>query len=127
MMTARSFGRRAHLMLKLAAVCGWLALAALSLVPGSERLHTNLSGNFEHLLAYALAGCVTRLAFRRTPSRWQLLVFSGAAAGFEICQIWIPGRSAGVDNWAASSMGALIGIVSARSMVHLFEKAGVRA
>jgi VanZ like family len=112
------FGRRTQEALRIAAGCSWITLAMLSLVPGRDRPHLGISANFEHLLAYALAGFVTRLVLRRTASRWQFLAFSGAAAFFEVCQIWIPGRAAGFDNWAASSVGALIGIVLARRRAH---------
>lgn len=112
------FGRRAQRALRIAASCSWIALAVLSLVPGRDRPHIGIPSNFEHILAYALAGFVTRLVLRRTGSRWQFLAFSGAAAFFEVCQIWITGRSAGFDNWAASSAGALLGIVLARRRAH---------
>ncbi len=91
-------------------VCSWLALAVLSLVPGHLRPHTGMPGNAEHLVAYALAGAASRLGWRKISSRYLLLAFSIASAFFEICQIWIPGRTAGIDNWMASTFGALIGI-----------------
>ncbi len=110
--------RRVTAVVTVAAVCSWLTLTIISLVPGSERPHTGMSGNAEHMLAYFLASLVTRLAFRHTASRWQLVAFSAASALFEVCQIWIPGRHAGVDNWAASSAGALLGILLARVIAH---------
>jgi VanZ family protein len=85
-------------------------LAVLSLVPGNERPHTGLAGQYEHVLAYALASLVTRLAGRRVASVWQFAAFCLAAGVFEICQIWVPGRSAAAGDWLASSAGALIGI-----------------
>ena len=107
---------------RLAAICSWIMLTVLSLLPGSDRPHTGLSGNAEHMMAYLLAALVTRLAFRQAESRWQLIAFSAAAAFFEVCQIWIPGRHAGIDNWAASSAAALIGIVTARIVCHHIER-----
>jgi VanZ family protein len=95
---------------KLFVVCSWLALTVLSLVPGHLRPHTGMPGNAEHLVAYALAGAASRIGWQRIPSRNLLLAFSIASAFFEICQIWIPGRTAGIDNWIASTFGALIGI-----------------
>jgi VanZ family protein len=97
-----------------------MTLAVLSLVPGDERPHTGLAGQYEHVMAYALAGFVTRLAGHRIPSRWQLVAFSLAAGAFEICQIWIPGRSPAVIDWLASSIGALIGIAIGRQIAHAF-------
>ena len=88
------------------------------LVPGSDRPHTGASGNVEHVMAYVLAAAVTRLAFPHVQSRWQIIAFSAASAVFEICQIWIPGRSAGIDNWLASSSGAVVGVVLVRAVLH---------
>lgn len=110
--------RRLHQLVQAAAFCSWATLAVLSLVPGRDRPHTGASGNAEHFLAYVLAAAVTRMAFRETASRWQVLAFSAASAVFEVCQIWIPGRQAGLANWATSSAGALVGIVVVRSLVH---------
>ena len=103
---------------RFAAVCSWITLTVLSLVPGRMRPHTGASGNIEHMMAYILAALVTRIAFRDIQTRWQFAVFSAAAASFEICQIWIPGRSAGVDNWAASTAGVLVGLLVAQAVVH---------
>ena len=63
---------RVQTLCRIAAACSWLTLAVLSLVSGSERPHTGMSGNIEHMMAYFLAFLVTRLAWRRTASRWQL-------------------------------------------------------
>jgi VanZ family protein len=113
----RFYNRRVQQALRVLAVCSWILLAVLSLVPGQDRPHTGMTGNLEHTIAYFLAAFTTRLIARRIPSRWQLLAFSACAVLFEICQIWIPGRSAGMDNWAASSLGALLGIVSAKTLM----------
>jgi hypothetical protein len=110
--------------IKLFVVCSWLALAALSLVPGYLRPHTGMPGNAEHFVAYALAGAASRLGWQGISSRYILMIFAVAAAFFEICQIWIPGRTAGIDNWAASTFGALIGIAIARFVTH--QKLGAR-
>ncbi len=104
--------------LRFAAVSSWTGIAVLSLVPGRDRPHTGASGNVEHVMAYVLAAAVTRLAFPHVQSRWQIIAFSAASAVFEICQIWIPGRSAGIDNWLASSSGAVVGVVLVRAVLH---------
>jgi VanZ family protein len=118
------YDRRVQQALRLATVCLWVTLGMLSLVPGRDRPHTGMSGNFEHMLAYFLAAFATRLVLRQIESRWQLLTFSTCAAVFEICQIWIPGRSAGMDNWAASSVGALLGIAAARTLTQAVKRRG---
>lgn len=100
----------------LAAAC-CLVITVLSLLPGNERPHTGFSGNIEHVVAYAGTACFVALALLRRPIAVLVIAFSAASAFFEICQIWIPGRSAGFDNWFASTLGALIGVAAARYIV----------
>lgn len=109
---------RVHAVLVGAAAVSWVVLTVLSLLPGSSRPHTGYSGNLEHLVAYALSAGATRLCPFGVPSRMQLLGYSLASALFEVAQIWIPGRLAGVDNWIASTAGALAGILAARLYAH---------
>ena len=104
-------------MLKALAGACCLVIIVLSLLPGNERPHTGFSGNIEHVVAYAGTACFVALALLRRPVAVLVIAFSAASAVFEICQIWIPGRSAGFDNWFASTLGALIGISAARYIV----------
>jgi len=99
------------------ATCSWILLTILSVVPARHRPHTGVSGNIEHIIAYVLAALVTKLAFSRLSSLKQIVAFSSASAFFEFCQIWIPGRSPGIDNWAASTFGAAIGILLAQAFL----------
>ncbi|MFG1343314.1 VanZ family protein [Xanthobacter autotrophicus DSM 431] len=96
------------------AVMLWLVITVLSLLPGNERPHTGYSGNAEHFAAYAGAASVTALAFRSWAPVWLVLPFSLASALFEVAQLFIPGRSSGVDNWFFSTFGALVGVLLAR-------------
>lgn len=109
---------RVHAALVAAAAASWAVLTVLSLLPGPDRPHTGLSGNLEHAIAYALSAGATRLCLFGVLSRMQLLCFSLASGLFEIGQIWIPGRSPGLDNWASSTAGALAGIMAARWYAH---------
>lgn len=99
------------------AVSLWIVIIVLSLLPGDERPHTGASGNVEHLMAYVGTGCITALAFRNVSLPWLVLPFCAASGLFEIIQIFIPGRSAGFDNWFASTLGALAGALIARRLV----------
>jgi VanZ family protein len=110
---------RWQLIVRSAAVCAWIALAVLSLVPGAERPHTGAPGNVEHAVAYALTGWVTAVALWRAHRGYIAAALILAAAAFEVCQIWIPGRGAAVDNWLASSFGAVIGVVAACALTRL--------
>ena len=116
-----------RLALRTAAFASWALITVLSLVPGEDRPHTGIGGQFEHVMAYLLSALVTRLAIRRTASRAQVLGFSAASAFFEICQIWIPGRSSAVGDWLASTFGALVGVMIARAVAHLLEMRKWRA
>lgn len=109
---------RVHAALVAVSAASWLALTVLSLLPGSHRPHTGWSGNLEHAVAYALSAGFTRLCLFGVLSRMQLLGFALSSGLFEICQIWILGRSPGLDNWAASTAGALAGLMAARWYAH---------
>lgn len=98
------------------AIVLWLVIVVLSLVPGDERPHTGFSGNMEHFVAYAGTAGITALGFRRLPPLWIALPFCIASALFELAQFYIPGRSPGLDNWLASSLGALAGAYGARHL-----------
>jgi hypothetical protein len=114
----------------IAAIARWLspaavaALTILSLVPGEDRPHTGVSGNLEHLAAYAITAGLIATGFPAWPVAWILAGLSAASATFEVLQIWIPGRSPTAENWAASSAGALLGAAGARLLCRLLQARG---
>ncbi len=84
----------------------------LSLVPGTLRPHSGVSGHLEHFMAYAGTGAFYALSGRR---RLSLL---GAAIGLsrlsgavEIAQLWIPGRTGEIAGFLWSSAGAGLGLL----------------
>jgi hypothetical protein len=90
---------------------GIVALALLSWTPGDYMIRTGADGHMEHVGAYVLASANAALGYGR--GRGYVLI--GAAyclyAGLlELGQIVIPGRHAGFDDFAASSIGALLGV-----------------
>ncbi len=93
----------------------WLCvptIAILSLVPGQARPHTGLPGQAEHFLAYLMTALVLGCQARNLTSRITLAIALCAYGGMlEVLQIWIPGRSAQVIDFAASSFGALTGVL----------------
>ena len=107
---------------RVAAIIGIVAVVVISLVPGNERPHTGMSGNAEHFIAYGMVAGALGLGFVRLPI-WLgplgLSLFSGFA---EICQIWIPGRSPGVDNWVESTFGAVAGAAAALAIIALLRR-----
>ncbi|MFG1224515.1 VanZ family protein [Xanthobacter autotrophicus DSM 597] len=102
---------------KVLAIVFCLVITVLSLLPGQERPHTGFSGNIEHVVAYAGTVGVTAYAFLSPGIAVLTLGFSAASAVFEICQLFIPGRSSGLDNWIASTLGALVGATAARHLL----------
>lgn len=103
-------------LLRPAAIVVIAGIALLSLVPGSLRLQTGASGNFEHALAYLAAAMAVGLAWRSSLGWRGPVAFSAFAGLLEIVQIFVPGRHAGIDNWAASTCGAVIGIALAATL-----------
>ena len=100
----------------------WAALTCigliivLSTVSGNLRPHTGAPGNFEHAIAYAATGAVVAFGFSSRPLTLVAAFFAILSGSLEIAQIWIPGRSAGWDNFVASTAGALAGGVVVRLM-----------
>jgi hypothetical protein len=95
----------------LAALISALALAVLSLVPGSLRPHTGLCGPAEHFIAYAGAGLLYALC---VASAWRRLLglfgFAVAACAFEALQMFVPDRNPAVFDALSSTAGAALGI-----------------
>ncbi len=89
-----------------------LAIAVLSLVPGEARPHTGLPGQAEHFLAYFLTALLVGVQLRELAYRSTLALALCAYAGvLETLQLWVPGRSAQLIDFAASSSGALSGMI----------------
>ena len=97
---------------------GWIGVAmivVLSLVPGWARPHNQLGlpGEYEHLVAYMLTAGTLGLAYRKATIRVLLLTLLViCAALLEIAQIWVPGRTAQLIDFGASSIGAGGGLLA---------------
>lgn len=108
-----------------AAVSGWAgfgAILVLSLVPGSLRPPNvfGLPGQYEHLLAYTLTAGALSLASSKARLRvGSLILLVLTAALLETAQISIPGRTARVLDFAASSSGAGLGLLAAALLDYL--------
>jgi VanZ family protein len=86
----------------------------LSWIPKAWEVRTGAAGQVEHLLAYAGTAGLLAFGFHRAPA-WQLGAALAVLAGvLEVGQIWVPGRTAQVIDFAASAGGALLGIAAAR-------------
>ena len=91
----------------------------LSLVPGTLRPHSGVSGHLEHFIAYAGTGALFAASGRRR------LALMGAAIGLswlsgavEIAQLWIPGRTGEVAGFVWSSAGAALGLLVGQRLWH---------
>ncbi len=108
-MDIERIGRR---LFQVAGVICLLTITVLSVLPGADRPHVFGSGNVEHVIAYiGTAFFASSLPGLRG---WRVvLLLSAASLAFEGLQMFIPGRSPGLDNWLASTAGALIGLALA--------------
>jgi VanZ family protein len=96
-------------------ITGWLAVllvVIMSLVPGKLRPHV-LSNNYEeHCLAYMVVGYLLAMGCPTIGRRVAVGVMLAIGAGWlEIAQLFIAGRTASVADFAASVLGACIGIM----------------
>ncbi len=96
----------------IAGYIGYAMIVALSVLPGETRPHTGAGGEYEHWMAYALVGAAFAVGYSATRAR--LLAGSAltaSAAGLELLQNLIPGRTPELAGFVASSLGAWSGII----------------
>jgi VanZ family protein len=88
-------------------------IIVLSLIPGDERPHTGLAGQFEHAIAYFGTAVFLGVGFRTMGGRAATIsLLVGLAAILELIQRLIPGRHSQFIDWFASSFGAGFGILA---------------
>jgi hypothetical protein len=88
-------------------------LAILSWTPGDEMIRTGAPGDLEHVAAYLITGSVVAVGYSSRLGYWLLALLLCAWAGvLETGQLWVPGRHAQLIDFAASSIGAILGISS---------------
>lgn len=93
---------------------GFAMIVMLSLAPAAARPHSGYSGEYEHLLAYALVGFAFGMGCRT--AKWQLvsgLALSSASAILELLQTFVPGRTPEITGFATSSLGTWLGLAVA--------------
>ncbi|ACA18284.1 hypothetical protein M446_3918 [Methylobacterium sp. 4-46] len=87
----------------------------LSWIPREWEIRTGLLGQIEHVIAYCGAAALLATAYphiRRAPLSAGLV---GLAGLLEVGQIWVPGRTPQVIDFAASSAGAILGVLLGRA------------
>jgi VanZ family protein len=103
-------------------IAGWACAGAiffLSVVPGEARPHSGVApGHVEHVLAYLVTAVLIGLGH----PRWRLqacALLIGFAAVLESVQIWIPGRNAEFNGFAASALGIVFGCAGVAALDRL--------
>jgi VanZ family protein len=90
-----------------------VALAVLSLVPGSGIVRTGWDGDLEHVIAYAAATPIIAAAYARRLGVRRLAALLVAYAGaLELGQNFSPGRHPALLDFAASAAGVIAGSVA---------------
>ena len=88
----------------------WFSIAVLgvaSWLPAEEMIRTGADGRLEHAAAYLISGLAVFTAYSRR-FKWLIAILMMCYAGIlEFGQLWVPGRHAGILDWAASSGGVL--------------------
>jgi len=87
-----------------------LALVLLSWLPGDEMVRTGANGRAEHAIAYFGTAVMMALAYRERPRLLvQTLLLVALAGILEAGQLYAPGRTAALFDFASSGAGAALG------------------
>jgi hypothetical protein len=101
-------------------IATWFCVAlliVLSLMPGAARPHTSLAGQWEHLIAYAGAGIIATLSYRRP--MWVVIGLGVLGCSLELLQNLVPGRSPAVLDAIFSTAGGGAGAGSGALLMML--------
>jgi VanZ family protein len=95
---------------RIAAWVSIVAVAVLSLLPGSRIVRTELGGSLEHVIAYTGTALLTALAYEERGTLRPLALLVAYAALLEFLQKFSPGRHAQLRDFLFSAAGVMIGI-----------------
>ena len=102
--------------LRAAGVLAVCLVVVLSVIPGHMQIRTEAPKAVEHFAAYFLTGLIVAHALGAYCRAWVVIgLFIMLAAALEFCQLWVPGRTFEVSDWAASALGATVGVALARA------------
>ena len=106
--------------LRVLRIAGWMCvcvLVVLSWIPREWEARTGLPRLIEHAIAYFGTAGIFAFAYQ-DPRRWRLIAGFVVLAGvLEAGQLWVPGRSSQVAAFAASSIGAIAGVLIGRAAI----------
>ena len=101
-------------------IAGWLCIGVLVVlcwIPQEWEARTGLPGLIEHAIAYCGTAAIFAFAYQDS-RRWRLIAGFVVLAGvLEVGQLWVPGRTAQVAGFAASSIGAIAGVFLGRAAI----------
>ena len=100
-----------------------ILLAILSLLPGEHRPNVLVSGQADHLVAYALSS-VTLIggywhSHRNITIALSLTLYAGL---LETLQLWVPGRVGQFSDFAMSTLGVWVGLFLLTMGARLFRR-----
>jgi len=105
----------------------WFSIAVLgvaSWLPAEEMIRTGADGRLEHAAAYLISGLAVFTAYPRR-LKWLIAILMMCYAGIlEFGQLWVPGRHAGILDWAASSGGVLCAFLLYDAYQRVYASAG---
>jgi VanZ family protein len=89
-----------------------LLLGVLSLLPGEDMVRTGVPGQFEHFAAYAATGAIAMGGYGLSHGRTRIIGGLWVYAGLlEYLQHFSPGRHPAIEDFTASALGALCGVI----------------
>ncbi len=112
--------------IRISGVACVIALAVLSWLPREMEVRADafgIPGQIEHVVAYLGTGAIIKLGWSMNRTRWMLVGLVALAAVLEVGQVWVPGRTSQVIDFAASSSGALAGLWAAHAGLHSTRRA----
>ena len=99
----------------LARMAAWLAvltIIVLSVLPGKMRPHVLGNDFAEHVLAYFTTASLFACGYQGSSHLLSSgLLLATSAALLELVQLWVPGRTADIREFAASMLAAWLGLV----------------
>lgn len=109
----------------------WLLVLTLTSLPGNDLPDVPINDKIEHLLAFGGLGFLLNLSLRiqnkftlikKYPAWSTIIIVSSYSALDELHQIFIPGRTCDIKDWAADTIGVIIGVIIMSVLIYAFEK-----
>jgi VanZ family protein len=101
-----------------------VALVLASWTPRSYVIRSNLiPGQVEHFITYFVTGVLTSAASNDRVRPWGVAGFLVLfAACMEVGQIFVPGRTAALDDFGAGALGAVVGVLGFQRVARKFSE-----